>query len=98
MAIQEFTMYMHVKTSGYGKGQIQILPFDQTGFSHCKDQALLREFTIEADVPDFNLDDMEVNSLEKELHMERAYSQIRQNILIDQISKLKAIGHEVIEG
>lgn len=94
MAVQQFTLYMHVTTHGYGKGDIQILPFDASTFSHTKDKKLLKTFTIEQDVPSFNLETLEIEGLEEELRKDRAESQSRQNILIDRISKIKAIGHE----
>ena len=94
MAVQQFTLYMHVTTHGYSKGDIQILPFDASTFSHTKDKKLLKTFTIEQDVPSFNLETLEIEGLEEELRKDRAESQSRQNILIDRISKLKAIGYD----
>ena len=94
MAVQQFTLYMHVTTHGYSKGEVSILPFDASTFSHTKDKKLLKTFTIDQDVPEFDLETLEIEGLEEELRKDRAESQSRQNILIDRISKLKAIGHE----
>lgn len=94
MAVQQFTLYMLVTTHGYSKGDVSILPFDDSTFSYTKDKKLLKAFTIEQDVPEFNLETLEIEGLEEELRKDRAESQRRQNILIDRISKLKAIGHD----
>ncbi|MBP3935008.1 MAG: hypothetical protein J6D44_14240 [Pseudomonas sp.] len=94
MAVQQFTLYMHITTHGYGKGDIQILPFDASTSSHITDKKLIKKFSVGVDVPEFNLETLEIEGLEEELRKDRAESQSRQNILIDRISKLKAIGHE----
>ena len=94
MAVQQFTLYMHVTTHGHSKGEVIILPFDASTFSRTKDKKLLKAFTIEQDVPEFNLETLEIEGLEEELRKDRAESQSRQNILIDRISKLKAIGYD----
>lgn len=94
MAVQQFTLYMHVTTHGYSKGEIQILPFDASTSSHITDKKLIKKFSVDVDVPEFNLETLEIEGLEEELRKDRAESQSRQNILIDRISKLKAIGHD----
>ena len=94
MAVQKFTLYMHVTTHGFGKGGIQIYQFDSSEFAHMKDQKMIKVFTVDVDVPELNLETLEIEGLEEELRKDRAESQSRQNILIDRISKLKAIGHD----
>lgn len=55
----------------------------------------LGEVDVEIEVPDVDVTGLQIEALERELKQERADSQLRQNILLDRISKLKAITHEV---
>lgn len=95
MAIQKFNMYMTVGTGKYNRGEVELLTFSPT----CKAddsfaRKLLKEVEVEADVPEFDLVSLEIDSLEKSIQKERADSQVRVSILLDRLSKLKAIGHD----
>jgi hypothetical protein len=95
MAIQNFKMYMVVGTGQYNHGNIDLRSFapgdkpdDLFGVR------LIKEVECEFDVPEFDLRQMEIDALEKCVVQERADAQVRVNLLLDRISKLKAIGHE----
>lgn len=60
-----------------------------------RSEAMVREVEVEVDVPDtIDITAIKVNVLEQALHTDRVESQVRQNELLDQISKLKCLGHE----
>lgn len=98
MAIKTFKMFMVVGTGTYNHGVVSI-----TGYAPCsKPDAvfgvrLIKEVECEFDVPEFDLRQMEIDELEKCVQSERADSQVRVNILLDRISKLKCLTHEVSE-
>lgn len=52
---------------------------------------------VEIDFPEVDTRKMQIDQLEKQVQEERAKSQSRINLLLDRISKLQAIGHEVAE-
>lgn len=60
-----------------------------------RSEAMVREVEVEVEVPDtIDITSIKVNVLEQALQTDRAESQVRQNALLDQISKLKCLGHE----
>lgn len=98
MAIQTFKMFMVVGVGRYNHGVVEISRFapgekpdDKFG------TRLIKEVECEFDVPEFDLRQMEIDALEKCVQAERADSQVRVNILLDRISKLKCLTHEVSE-
>ena len=98
MAKQVFKMFMVVGTGRYNHGEVSIQQFEPSlkpddSFG-CR---ILRQFEIKEDVPEFDLRQMEIDALEKCVESERADSQVRINLLLERISKLQAIGHEVAE-
>lgn len=102
MAIQKFNMFIVVGTGSCNHGQIQLTPHKPSkkadATTHLIGQRLIKEVECEFDVPEFDLRSLEIDALEKSVIAEKADSQRRVNLLLDRISKLKAIGHEVIEG
>lgn len=95
MPIQKFKMYLVVGTGQYNHGNVVLdrfapndKPDDMFG------TRLLKEVECEFDVPEFDLRQLEIDALEKCVVQERADAQVRVNLLLDRISKLKAIGHE----
>lgn len=97
MSIQTFKLYMTVGVGSYNHGQIELSKFkpkeDDAGADMFAAR-FLREVYIEAEVPEFDLATLEIDCLEKAIQREKADSQVRQSILLDRISKLKAIGHD----
>lgn len=106
MAIQKFKMFVVVGVGTYNHGEVELSKFkpsDEASGSHSCVMFATRflseaEAEVEVEVPTFDLVSLEVDALEKAVQREKADSQVRVNILLDRLSKLKAIGHEVIEG
>lgn len=99
MAMQKFKMYIVVGTGSVNHGQVQLTRYEPSlkadSTTAMIGVRLLKEVECEFDVPDFDLRSMEIDALEKSVVAEKADSQVRVNILLDRISKLKAITHEV---
>lgn len=96
MALQKFTVYVCASIADYNFGQVQVLSFDPTGAPYAK-AALISTHEIELDVPAFDIREQAIVVLEKEIQKERADSQAKINLLLERISNLQAIGHEVAE-
>lgn len=99
MAIQKFKMFLTVNTGSYKHGEVELQSFKPTDSDTDTffGRRFICEVEVEADVPEFDIVALEVDSLEKTIQKEKADSQVRVNILLDRLSKLKAIGHDVIE-
>ena len=100
MAMQKFKMYIVVGTGSANHGQVQLSQYkpsekadSTTALIGCR---LIREVECEFDVPEFDLRTMEIDALEKSVECERANSQVRINLLLGRISKLKCLTHEVV--
>jgi len=102
MAKQIFKLYIHKNISDFGDGKISVMDFDMTKTFNGKPSSYVLLGTVdqEIDVPEMNTDQLQIDALEACIQVERAESQSRVNIMLDRISKLKAIGHDasVIEG
>jgi len=101
MAKQVFKMYMVVGTGSCNHGEVYIQgvapSLTPSSSDYLIGARLLKEVECEFDVPEFDLRQVEVDALEAQVNQERADSQVRVNLLLDRISKLQAIGHEVAE-
>jgi len=96
MAIQEVKIYLLERVEGYNTGERYISRYAEHEMSHNNGQVVcLGERIIDIDFPDIDTRQMQVDALEKAVQAERAESQSRVNILLDRISKLKCITHEV---
>lgn len=94
MAKQIFTLYVSASTREWEFGSIKVTDYDPTPHPEFK-QTLISSHEVELDIPEFDIASIAINGLESEIQKERADSQVRVNILLDRISKLKAIGHDV---
>lgn len=95
MAIQKFKMFMCVGTGTFNHGEVELMSYKPTDKpDDCFGRRLLQEVECEFDVPEFDLRQLEIDALEKCVIQERADAQVRVNLLLDRISKLKAIGHD----
>lgn len=99
MAMQKFTVFIHKNCGEFGRGAVALWPFDMSTSYNGKpsDYLLLGTTDVEVDVPEIDTRQMQIDALEKCINAERAESQSRINLLLDRISKLQAIGHEVGE-
>lgn len=96
MTIQVFTLYIHKNVQDFGGGKISVMDFDMSKSYNGKPAGYILLGTVdqEIDVPDIDTNQLQIDALESCVQVERAESQSRVNILLDRISKLKAIGHE----
>lgn len=103
MAMQKFKMFVVVGVGKWNHGQVELSKYKPSedasgGVGDNFATRFLSEIEVDVDVPGHDLVALEVDALEKAVQREKADSQVRVNILLDRLSKLKAIGHEVIEG
>ena len=92
MAKQLMTLYIHsVYRSWDSEPKIDI---SNTNLGDCDNYTLLGTREVEIDIPEFDALGMMVETIEAGIKKERAESQSRVNILLDRLSKLKAIGHD----
>ena len=97
MTLKTITLHMYAKTGQWDKpGDTQIFDCDMRNSPVCmKDLVWLGQVDVELDFPEIDITSAQIESLEAEIQKERADSQVRVNLLLERISKLKAIGHEV---
>ena len=100
MAKQIFTLYICKDISQFGAGKVHLNDFDLSRpfGSKPSDYILLGKIDQEIDVPEIDVTQIQIDAMEKSVQLERAESQSRVNLLLDRISKLKAIGHSVGAG
>ena len=91
MAIIKKTVFLHHEVDG-DKAAYVIRDQD---FSCLQQYTLLATQEIEFDIGDFDGREKEIEVVEKALETVRAQSQSQINLLLDRLSKLKAIGHDV---
>lgn len=100
MAMQKFKLYLSCGVGIYTKGNLMVSDFKPSDAS-AKDgdwgRVLIKEYEVELDIPEIDTRQVEIDALEAGIEKERAESQSRVNILLDRISKLKAITHEVAQ-
>lgn len=96
MALQKFTAYVCASLTQYHLGKLDVMWFDPTGIPGST-RALISTHEIELDVPAFDIRQQAIVVLEAEIQKERADSQAKINLLLERISNLQAIGHEVVE-
>lgn len=98
MAIQECKLYMFEDTDRIGEGRKYVSAYREHEMDHCKSHVfLLGEIFVPVDFPELDTRQLQIDALEQQIQKERADSQVRVNLLLDRISKLKAIAHEVAE-
>ena len=97
MAKQTFTMYITQSIAQYGGGKVSVNDFNMAKASGGKpaDNILLATVEQEFEIPDVDLTVAQIEGLKQAVQHERAESQSRVNILLDRISKLKSLTHEV---
>lgn len=91
MTIIKKTVYLHHEVNGDRAGYV----IRDQDFSCLQQYTLLATQEVEFDIGDFDGREKEIEIVEKALETVRAESQSRINYLLDRISKLKAVTHEV---
>ena len=98
MASQTEKLYMYERVTGLNAGQRYVSPYKEHEMDHCQaDIVLLGETHVEISYPEVDTRQAQIDALESKIEKERTDSQARVNLLLDRISKLKAISHEVVE-
>lgn len=98
MTIKTVTLHMYTYTEEFRAGINTVDQYDFRNLPECMNgRVWVGQCEVEIDFPDVDITSLQIEQLEKDLQKDRADSQVRQNILIERISKLKAIGHEVTE-
>lgn len=92
MATKKVTLYVHTVCRSWDSEPR--LYISDTDLGTCDDYTLLCTREVEMDIPEFNALGMMIETIEAGIQKERAESQSRINILLDRLSKLKAIGHD----
>lgn len=96
VAKQVFTMYITKSIRDYDAGKISVNDFNyaRSFGGRPAEHVLLATVEQEFDIPEVDTNQIQIDALEETIQLERAQSQSRVNILLDRISKLKAIGHD----
>lgn len=95
MAMQKVTLYAHALMRTWStEPELFIAGQDM---SSLEDYTLICTREVDIDIPEFDATGLLIEKLEADVQKERADSRIRVNILLDRISKLKAITHEVAQ-
>jgi len=98
MAKELVTLHIYASTSEWTPGEITVNNIDYRGIPVCmKELTYLGSQSVMLSWADIDIEQARIDSLEAQVQAERAASQVRVNALLDRISKLKAIGHEVAE-
>lgn len=98
MAKELVTLHIYASTSMWDLGKITAGTMDYRNIPACmKDIVYIGSQSVELSWADIDINQAQIESLERQVSEERAGSQIKVNALLDQISKLQAIGHEVAE-
>lgn len=95
---QKFKMYLCVGVGNWNEGQFTVSSYnpDNLDIKHRSD-AMVKEFEIEVDVPEkVDIIALKLKALEESLAKDKAETFTRQNLLLDQISKLKCLTHDVV--
>lgn len=95
MAIQKTKLFMFEYTN-HRAPERYVSPYSEHEMEHMKTQViLLGEVEIDIDYPEVDTRQFQIDALEAEVQKIRAESQSQINLLVERISKLKAVGHEV---
>lgn len=98
MAKQTVTLHMYEKTDRWSEGQRVVDEFDYRPHPDLmNDRVWIGQCEVEIDWPEIDTRQMQIDALEEQIIKERGESQARINLLLDRISKLQAITHEVDE-
>jgi len=93
---ETFQMYLCVGVNGYNEGKFALTQYDPEALQlKHRDTALVKKVEVTIEVPGkVDIVGLKVKALEEALQMDKADSQVRHNLLADQISKLKCLTHD----
>lgn len=97
MAIKTEKLYMY-EYIDHRSPERYVSAYKEAGMSHLKGSIiLLGEVEVDIDYPEIDTHQAQIDALEAEVSEVRAESQSKINYLLDRISKLKCLTHEVAE-
>lgn len=97
MATKKHTVHLYLLTNTNPPAEV-FEAFDWRQIDGCmNNRVYLGSREIEIDWPDFDAGNQVIQALQADIERERAESQSRINLLLERISKLQAIGHEVAQ-
>lgn len=89
------TLHMYMGTSAWNHGENMVSDHDFRLTKQCMDDKVwLGSQEVELDFPEIDTRQAQIDNLEASVQEERAQSQSRVNLLLERISKLKAICHD----
>lgn len=97
MAKQVITLHLYESTASYNPGHRFTCEADFRGGEFMKDHIWLGQQDVEIDWPEIDTRQAQIDELERQVVVERGQAEHRVNLLLERISKLQAIGHEVAE-
>lgn len=96
MAKQKFKMWMHKNIDGtFDSGEVWLAQCNLAGTKCFEDCVALGQVEFELDVPEVDTRQLQIDALNDQIQRERADSQVRVNLLLERISKLQCLAHEV---
>lgn len=98
MAKQIITLHMYEHTEEWRTERRHVDEYDMRKSENLmKDRVWIGQCEVEIDFPEIDTRQLQIDALEAQIEKERADSQFRVNLLLERISNLQAIGHEVVE-
>lgn len=98
MAKQTVTLHMYEYLEDWRRGEKCVDQYDyRRSQDVMKSRIYLGSTEVEIDFPDVDTRQLEIDALEAQIKQEKTDSQVRVNLLLERISKLQAICHEVAE-
>ena len=96
MATKKFTVYLYQSTEPWDADDpVKLLCFKAENSDYA---VFIGEAEVEVEVPEMSRSDLaiaQIAAAQAQIEKERADSQLRVNRLLERISKIQAIGHEV---
>lgn len=89
------TLHMYESTNEWTKGKKFVDEYDMRNSKDLmRERVWIGQTEVEIDFPEIDTRQAQIDNLEAQVQEERAQSQSRVNLLLERISKLKAICHD----
>lgn len=99
MSKRTVTIHVYAKIGQHDKpGSLAVFDCDMRGNETCmRSLAWLCSQEVELDIPEHDITEIQVDAFQAQIKQARTQFEQTQNLLLERISKLRAIGHEVAE-
>ena len=96
MTKQTVTLHIYARTGEYYEpGTITVFDCDMRNSPTCmRDMVWLGAQDVEIDIPEIDTAAAQIDSLQDQIKQARTQFEQTQNLLLERISKLRAIGHD----